>query len=152
MYQSVSKPLAIAASAFALCGPAFAENYVAISGGIAFQEDSENAGVFDGDFITGAGTTIPAGTVLPDGTAVGWNTGFDNGYLINLAFGRRYNIFRGEIEVSYQNAQVDTHTDVVAGGIALGAEDAGVLVTGADNLGISVADLVADGQGELESV
>jgi opacity protein-like surface antigen len=47
---------------------------------------------------------------------------------------------------------VDTHTGVTAGGAALGAADAAVLITGAAPLGATVADIVADGQGDITSV
>ena len=47
---------------------------------------------------------------------------------------------------------MDTHEGVHAGGAALGAADAAVLITGAAPLGVTVADLVADGQGEATSL
>lgn len=53
---------------------------------------------------------------------------------------------RFEAEYACASHDVDTHRNVQAAGIALGSEDAAVLVSGAAaNLGISVADLVADG-------
>jgi opacity protein-like surface antigen len=126
--------------------------YVSLSGGVSLLNDSDNAGAFDGAFTTGEGTTIPAGTVLPDGTSVGWTTDFDRGYALAGAIGRRYGAFRGEVEVAYQNNNVGSHTNVLVGGGAIGTEDAGVLVTGSGNLGVSVADLVADGQGGVETI
>ncbi|GJL95798.1 MAG: hypothetical protein DHS20C05_22030 [Hyphococcus sp.] len=142
----------IAASAV-LSGAALAQDYyISLSGGLNFQNSSDNAGVFVGPFTTGTGTTIPGGTVLPDGTDVGWNTEFENGYVINGAIGRKYDAFRGELEVSYQSAGVETHTGVSTAGIALDNEDAGVLITGSPNLGVSVGDLVAAGEGSLDTV
>lgn len=125
--------------------------YVSAHGGVAMLGDSDNAGEFSSDFTTGAGTAIPAGTVLPAGTDVGWSTEFDSGTSFGAAFGRDYGSWRGEVEVAFQSNDVDTHTNVAAGGIALGAEDAGVLITGSPNLGVNVADLVADGRGSVEA-
>ncbi|MEO1252105.1 MAG: acyloxyacyl hydrolase [Pseudomonadota bacterium] len=130
------------------------DTYVSVSGGATFLNDSDNEGTFVGDFATGEGTTIPAGTVLPDGTGVGWTTEFDTGWMVNGAVGRDFGWFRGEIEVGYQSNGVDTHTGVTAAGtIPLDSEDAAVLITGQDtNLGVTVGDLVAAGQGEVETV
>ncbi|MEL6364989.1 MAG: P44/Msp2 family outer membrane protein [Pseudomonadota bacterium] len=127
------------------------EGYVQLSLGASILSDSDNSGSFAGDFTTGEGTSIPAGTVLPDGTPVGWTTSFDTGLSFGAAIGARYGAFRGELEFARQGNDVDTHVGVEAGGIALGEEDAGVLVTGADNLGVSVADLVADGKGDIRT-
>ena len=126
--------------------------YVSISGGGAFLSDSENDGEFVGDFTTGEGTTIPGGTVLPDGTSVGWNSDFDTGWTLNGAVGRDYGSFRGEIELAFQSNGVDSHSGVSAAGIALDGEDAAVLVTGSPNLGVSVGDLVAAGQGDVRTI
>lgn len=129
------------------------ELYVSLSGGVSFLQDSENSGAFVGDFVTGEGTTIPAGTVLPNGTGVGWTTEFDTGFTVAGAVGMRFlDAFRGEIEVAYQSNDVDTHSGVTAGGIGLDAEDAGVLITGSGNLGTSVGNLVADGQGSVDTL
>ena len=128
------------------------DNYVAITGAFSLLQNSDNEGVFTAPFTTGAGTTIPGGTVLPAGTEVGWTTDFNNGYAVGAAFGRRYGALRGELELAWQRSGVDTHFDVVAGGIPLGTQDAGVLVTGSPNLGVSVADLVDDGQGGLRTI
>lgn len=125
--------------------------YVSLSGGVSMLSDSDNMGSFDGDFTTGEGTTIPSGTVLPDRTAVGWSTDFDTGYALSGALGRDYGYFRGELEVAYQSNGVGSHADVSAGGIALDAEDAGVLITGSPNIGVSVGDLVSDGQGDVST-
>lgn len=136
-----------------LTGAAVAEGYyVSGSGGLSFLNDSDNVGAFNGAFTTGEGTTIASGTVLPDGTAVGWETDFDTGYALSGAIGRDYGWLRGEIEVAYQSNGVDTHTDVTAGGIALAGEDAGVLITGSGNIGTSVGDLVAAGQGDVSTL
>lgn len=142
-----------AALAVIFAAPAYAQNnYISASAGVSLLQDSDNEGRFAGDFTTGAGTTVPAGAVLPDGTAVGWTTEFETGMALSAALGRDFGFFRGEIEVAWQENDVDTHRGVEAGGIALDSEDAGVLITGADNIGVSVGDLVADGRGELQTV
>jgi len=133
--------------------PAQANNYyVSLSGGLSLLGDSENEGAFDGDFTTGEGTTIPGGTVLPDGTEVGWETDFDTGFVVSGAIGKAYGSFRGELELAYQTNDIGSHASVSAAGIPLDSEDAGVLITGSSNIGISVGDLVADGQGDVSNL
>ena len=134
-------------------GVAYAEGYyISLSGGVSMLSDSQNEGSFIGDFTTGEGTAVPAGAVLPGGTSVGWDTSFDTGYSISGAIGRKYNFFRGEMEVAYQTNGVESHSNVVAGGIDLDTEDAGVLITGSSNIGTSVGVLVDDGQGDVSTV
>jgi opacity protein-like surface antigen len=142
------------AGVIALVGAAYAQDtYVSVSGGGSFLMDSDNEGSFVGDFTTGAGTTVPFGAVLPDGTDVGWTTEFDTGWTVNGALGRDFGFLRGEIEVGYQSNGVDTHAGVSAGGIALDNEDAAVLISGqATNLGVTVGDLVAAGEGDVKTV
>ncbi|MEM9706094.1 MAG: P44/Msp2 family outer membrane protein [Pseudomonadota bacterium] len=127
--------------------------YVSLSGGASFLDNSVNEGAFDGDFVSGAGTMIPAGTTLPSGTPVGWTTEFDTGFTISGAAGVRFwDNWRSELEVAYQDVGVGTHNGVSAADIPLGGEDAGVLITGSDNLGADVATIVADGQGDVSTV
>ena len=152
------RKFAISGAAFAIsvAGAALAQepskNYVTLSGGVSLLMDSENEGAFNGAFTTGEGTTIPSGVVLPDGTPVGWTTDFDTGYSIGAAIGRRYGAIRGELEVAWQRNGVETHYDVVAGGIPLADEDAGVLITGSSNIGASVADVVSAGEGNVRTI
>jgi len=136
----------------ALATPAMAQSYVSASAGFNLQVDSDNSGAFSRDFETGDGVAVPPGAILPAGTDVGWTTEFENGLFVSTAYGYRISeTLRVEAELSYQGADVDTHTDVQAGGGALGAVDAAVLITGAAPLGVTVADLVADGQGEVSA-
>ncbi|MEO1039416.1 MAG: outer membrane beta-barrel protein [Pseudomonadota bacterium] len=133
--------------------PAMAQQYVSGSAGFNFQAESDNSGAFSSDFTTGDGVAVPAGTVLPAGTSLEWTSEFDSGQFLAGAYGWRLNdAVRVEGEISYRQSDVDTHTDVAAGGGAIGAADAAVLITGAAPLGVTVADLVADGQGELTSL
>lgn len=127
--------------------------YASLSGGMSFQGDSDNEGVFPNGFTTGQGTTIPAGTALPAGTDVGWTTEFDNGFVVSGAIGKKTESgFRAEVELSYDSADVDTHIDVSAAGLDLTAEDAALLTGGADPLGLTVGQVVADGQGDISSL
>lgn len=140
------------ASAALFAGVAPAQQYVSASAGFNFQADSDNAGQFSREFITGDGIAVPPGAALPAGTDVGWTTEFDTGLFVAAAYGWRLtDTIRIEGELSYLGADVGTHTDVQAGGGALGAADAAVLITGSAPLGVTVADLVADGRGELTS-
>ena len=140
-------------AAAAVSGTAYADDYYAsVSGGVSLLSNSTNDGAFDGAFTTGEGTTIPAGTVLPDQAPVAWETDFDAGFAVAGALGKRYGAFRGEIEVAYQSNGVGSHAGVTAAGVALDTEDAGVLITGSPNIGVSVGDLVADGQGDVSNL
>lgn len=142
-----------AAAATLLAGPAAAQQYVSGSAGINLQADSDNAGALTRDFVTGDGVAVPAGTSLPSGTDVGWTTEFDTGLFLAGAYGLRFNeTFRVEAEISYTSSDVDTHTDVTVGGGPLGGADAAVLITGSPALGVTVADVVAAGQGDITSV
>lgn len=152
MLKFVGASCAMALALGALAPVANAQDwYASGSVGGVFLEDSDNSGAFSSDFTTGAGTTIPAGTVLPAGTPLGWTTEFDSGYAVSAAIGRRFGAFRGEIELAYQSNDVDTHAGVTALGIPLDAEDAGVLITGSPNLGVTVGDLVADARGSVDT-
>lgn len=136
-----------------LSGTAAAQQYVSGSAGFNFQTDSDNSGALSRDFVTGDGVAVPAGTSLPEGTSVGWTTEFDTGLFLSAAYGLRLNeAFRVEAEISYSAADVDTHTGVEVGGGDIGAADAAVLITGSAPLGVTVADLVADGQGEVTTL
>jgi len=126
--------------------------YISGSLGFAQQGDSDNSGAFDSAFTTGDGVAVPPGTVLDAGTSLGWTTEFDGALFASAAYGWRLNQFRLEGELSYSKNDVDTHVGVEAGGGALGAADAAVLITGAEPLGITVADLVADGQGDITNI
>lgn len=123
--------------------------YVSVSGGLSSLQSSSNAGELNSAFTTGAGTTIPGGTVLASGTSLSWDTMFKNGYNLGVAAGYSYgNGFRGEAEVRYIRNAISSHSNVSVGGGAIGTEDAGVLITGSDNLGANVSTIVADGQGQ----
>lgn len=122
--------------------------YASVSGGLSSLQSSSNEGALNSAFTTGAGTTIPGGTVLASGTSLSWDTMFKNGYNFGVAAGYSYgNGFRGEAEVRYIRNSISSHSNVAVGGGAIGTEDAGVLITGSANLGADVSTIVADGQG-----
>jgi opacity protein-like surface antigen len=155
----LSRLAAGAALAAIASTPALAQQYVSGSAGFNFQADSDNSGAFTRDFTTGDGVAVPAGTTLPTGTDLGWTTEFDEGLFLAAAYGYRFDTtmayggsLRIEGEISYTSADVDTHTGVTAGGAALGTADTAVLITGAAPLGVTVADTVADGRGDITSV
>lgn len=151
-FTAIAAFLGAAAFANGAAAQSSAEWYASLSGGAAFHLDSDNRGAFAAPFTTGAGTTISAGTVVPAGAALAWSTEYDVGYAVSGAIGRRYGMLRGEIEVAYQNNNIDSHRNVLIGGGAIGGEDAGVLITGSGNLGVTVADLVAKGEGDVRTV
>nr|WP_010132010.1 P44/Msp2 family outer membrane protein [Microbulbifer agarilyticus] len=133
---------------------AYADDGFYVSGSIAYNnmDDTGTNGRLTSDFVTGPGTTIPAGAVIPRGTRVQWQTDVDSGWGANLALGWRMNAFRIEAEYAYTENDVDRHDNVRVGGINIDNEDAAVLVTGASaNLGISVGDLVANGRGDFQT-
>jgi len=140
-----------AASAFFAVSTAAAQDwYVSGSIGYAQQNDSSNSGS-TGAFTTG---NLGDGSSLSvdAGTPYGWNTEFDGGTMISGEVGVEYGSnIRAGIEVSYQSSDVDTHTGVSLGGGSIDGVDAAALAGSPDPLGVTVGDLVADGQGEIES-
>ena len=143
--------IAGASSVLIMCAPAAAQDWY-VSGSIGFsqQNDSDNSGQ-TGAFTTGNigdGTTIDVAA----GTPYGWTTEFDGGTVFSAEVGMRYGSnLRGGIEISYQSADVDTHENVTLGGGSIDALDAAALAGAPDPLGVNVGDLVAAGQGEIES-
>ncbi|MEM6898178.1 MAG: P44/Msp2 family outer membrane protein [Pseudomonadota bacterium] len=142
----------LGASLLALAPSAGAEGwYVSGSGGASFQVDSDNQGE-TGAFITGNlgdGTTLD----IAAGTPLAFDTDFETGFVVSGEGGYYLdNGFRLALEVSYDESDVDTHTDVILGDAPIGALDAAALAGSAVPLGISVADLVADGQGDISEV
>ena len=126
--------------------------YAAVSIGTADTSSSDNAGRFTTDFTTGTVTGVNPPLTLPEGADVGWNTEFDKGDTYSIVLGNKNGSGRWELEYTEIDSDVETHTGVEAGGLALGAIDAGVLISGnVGDLGVSVADLVAAGQGSLET-
>jgi len=136
----------------AMASEPYGDWYAQISVGVSAQGDSDNSGAFAEEFSTGAGTTIDAGTALAAGTPVNWTTTFDYAPTGSIAFGRRFDSVRTEIELSYSVADVDKHKNVRAGDTVLTNEDAAVLITGQNTpLDLTVGELVADGQGQLKN-
>lgn len=153
MLRYLASPATAVIAAAAFASTASAQDYVSASAGFSFQSDSVNSGALTRDFTTGDGVAVPAGTVLPAGTSVGWDTEFDDGLFLAAAYGRRFDEnWRVEFEISQAKSDVDTHTDVTVGGGAIGAADAAVLITGSAALGATVAEIVADGQGEISTL
>lgn len=139
--------------AAAFAAPASVQQYVSASAGFNFQTDSDNAGAFTRDFVTGDGVAMPAGVTLPAGADVGWTMQFETGLFLAAACGVTLSeTVRVEAELSYLSADVDAHEGVQAGGSALGAANAAVLITGSAPLGVTMAELVAGGRGEATSV
>ena len=126
--------------------------YVSLHGGGSFLRDAENAGTLTAPFTTGTGTTIAPGTTIPEGANVGWDTHFDTGYAFGGAVGRDFGFLRTEIEASYQNNGVDFHEDAYLGASPLDGEDAGVLTPGSPAVGSTVGDVLADGQGDIDTI
>ncbi|WP_421790793.1 outer membrane protein [Hyphobacterium sp.] len=145
--------LAASAATLALAGTASAQNYVSVSGGFNLQADSGNSGALTRDFVTGNGVAVPAGTTLSQGTPIAWNTEFGTGGFFSGAIGREVieNV-RLEFEIAYSSADVDTHTNVTAGGNSIDAADAAVLITGSAPLGVTVGAAVADGRGDISTL
>ncbi len=143
------------AACFSFAGAAHAQEwYVGGYVGLANQADSDNSGEFTSAFVTGnGGTAIPTGTTLASGTSVGWNTEFDQGLAVGVEGGIRYaSNLRSGIEVSYTQADVDTHQGVLVGGGNIDGVDAAVLTGSATPLGATVGAVVADGRGEVTTL
>lgn len=142
-----------AASSLAADAPIKEGLYGSISGGFLKPSSSSNGATLTADFTTGMGTTIAQGTVWPDGTKLAWNSQFDNGYHGAVSLGFRYNTgFRTEFEVRYQRFDVQSHDTLLVNETVLSSEDAGLLITGSDALGSTVADFLIDDQGHIGSM
>jgi len=128
------------------------EIYVGGSLGYTVQNDSDNSGR-TGAFTTGnGGTAVPFGTAIADGTPYGWSTEFDDGYALSLETGVKSDRgFRSGLELTYQNTDIDKHKNVTLDGGSIDGIDAGALTGSATTLGATVGDVVADGQGSIES-
>ncbi|GAB3105202.1 porin family protein [Aestuariicella hydrocarbonica] len=126
--------------------------YISGSYGVSELDDVDNMGTFTSAFTTGEVTGVSPPLTVPAGSPVGWDTELDSGEAYSFALGMGFNEFRLELEYAVSDTDIDTHQGVSAAGIPLGTIDAGVLLSGnVGDLGISVADLVADGRGEVDS-
>lgn len=125
--------------------------YASGSIGINNQSDSDNSGT-TGAFTTGDigdGSTID----VASGTPYGWNTEFDSGLALSAEVGKSFgNGWRVAGELAYTSADVDTHTDVTLGGGSIDGLDAASIASSPTPLGVTVAQVVADGQGEVENL
>ena len=137
-------------SALALSAtPAMAGDwYLSGSIGALNQSDSDNEGA-TGAFTTGNlgdGSTL----AVADGTPYGWNTDFETGASYAIEVGKRTDKgLRFGAEGVFTNADVDTHTNVTLGGGSIDAVDAAAIAGSPDPLGVTVAQVVADGRGEI---
>lgn len=131
--------------------PAFAESgpYVGVSGGLALPENSENAGEF-----TGTVPATPDFGEIPNGTPLGWNTDFDNGFAIGGQVGYAFdNGLRVELEATYTEFDVNRHFGLTAGGANIDNVDVAVLTRGAaDPANPTVGAVIADGRGSVSNL
>jgi len=124
--------------------------YVSGSVGVLSQSDSDNEGR-TGAFTTG---NLGDGSTLnvASGTDYGWTTDFDTGSAFAVEIGKKKaNGLRFGLEYVQTSADVDTHTNVTLGGGSIDAVDAAALAGSPTPLGVTVADVVADGQGEIKN-
>lgn len=136
----------------AASGASAQDFYISGSLGQSFTDDVSTNGSFASAFTTGTVTGVNPPLTLPAGAPVRWSTDLDDGMFYSLALGLDTDFLRYEFEYSQAGFDINSHRDVTAGGIALGAIDAGVLISGnVGDLGVSVANLVADGRGEIET-
>ena len=147
--MKLMKSVAAIAAGLVIVGAASAQEYY-VGGSIGFtqQNDSDNSGS-TGAFTTGNlgdGSTLDVAA----GTSYGWSTEFDGGTAFSGEFGARYgNGFRAGAEIVYSQADVDTHTGVTLGGGSIDAVDAAAIASSPDPLGVTVAQVVADGRGDI---
>ena len=149
------KNLLLAGIGFVLALPmtvAAGEWYIGGSLGYNMQADSSNSGD-TGTFTTGNGSpAVPFGTSIPSGTNYGWDTSFDGGIALSAEAGLMYNSgFRSGIELTFSNADVDSHSGVTLGGTTIDGVDAAVLTGSRNKSGASVGQVVADGRGDISS-
>jgi opacity protein-like surface antigen len=143
--------ISVAAVAIASAQTAHAQGwYAGGSVGILMQDDSDNSGA-TGAFTTGNGSpAVPNGTAVAAGTPYGWNTEFDDGMAISGEIGMRYGGgLRSGLELAYSKSDVDRHSGVTLGGTVIDGVDAAVLTGSATQLGVTVGQVVDDGQGDI---
>lgn len=142
----------LALGAFTIvASPAVAQEwYIGGSIGINNQSDSDNSGS-TGAFTTGNlgdDTTLDVAA----GTDYGWDTEFDSGIAYGVEAGLSYDSgLRSGIEITRTDADVDTHTNVTLGGGSIDALDAASVASSPTPLGVTVADVVADGRGDISA-
>ncbi len=141
----------IALSSLTMFNVALAQDgYLGGSVGLALQSDSNNTGQ-TGAFTTGNlgdGTTLD----VASGTPYGWDTEFESGLALSAEIGVRYpNNWRIGMELAYTGGDIDTHNGVTLGGGSIDAVDAAAIASSPDPLGVTVATVVADGQGDISS-
>ncbi|MEM0986862.1 MAG: outer membrane beta-barrel protein [Pseudomonadota bacterium] len=147
----ILKCIAALGLAVSLSSTASAQDwYVGGTIGFSQQNDSPNSGE-TGAFTTGNlgdGSTL----AVAEGTEYGWDTEFDSGLALSGEAGLRFeNGFRAAVEVTYSEADVDTHEGVTLGGGNIDGVDAAALAGAPDPLDVTVGALVADGQGDISS-
>ena len=133
-----------------MCLPAAAQTYVSGSLGYLMQSDSDNSGS-TGAFTTGNlgdGTTLDVAA----GTPYGWTTEFDTSWSVSGEIGvAKDNGLRYGAEIAYSKSDVDTHKNVTLGGGSIDGVDAAAIAGSPTALGVTVADVVADGRGDTSS-
>ncbi len=143
IFASCGAVLAVAAfpSAALADGP-----YVGVSGGIVLPEDSTNEGE-----TTAEVPATPDFGSIPVGSEVAWDTEFDNGFALGGQVGYAFdNGLRVELEGSYNEYGVDTHSNLTVGGAVLDGVDSAVLTRGAaDAANPTVGAVLADGTGDV---
>lgn len=149
--MKISRFLAAGAALSVLAAPALAQQwYVAGSAGIVSQSDSANQGR-TGAFTTGNlgnGSTLDVAA----GTPYGWTTEFKHGFSVSGEIGARYDRgLRAGVEIAYSKSDVDTHRNVSLAGGSIDGVDAAAIAGSPTPLGVSVADVVADGRGDVAS-
>lgn len=148
-YSSLRLIAAGAAAFLALPSAALAEGpYVGVSGGISLPGDSRNSGQFDA-----AVPATPDFAEIPAGTALGWNTEFDNGYAVNGQVGYAFaNGLRVELEGAFTRYGIQRHSGLTVGGTNIDAVDVAVLTRGAPSAANpTVGTVLDDGRGRVSN-
>ena len=122
--------------------------YIGVSGGVVLPEDSDNSGAFD--------ATVPAtpdfGELAAD-TELAWATDVATGFAINGQVGYAFdNGFRAELEASYTQYDVKSHSGLTVGGTNIDTTDVAILTRGAaDPANLTVGEVIGDGQGQVSN-
>lgn len=152
MFSQLRSSILLGSLLLAASGASAQAFYVSGSLGQSFAPDVKTDGSFGSAFTTGSVTGVTPPLTLPAGAPVSWDTSLDDGLFYSLAIGLDTDFLRYEFEYSRADFDVSSHRGVTAGGLALGAIDAGVLISGnVGDLGLSVADLVATDSGQVET-
>ena len=133
-------------------GPLLAEDfYIAGTVGINDPQNSNSAGNFVNNFVSGQGTVFNSPVTFAAGSPFSWETDFADGETYFLAAGYKYKSYRVELALQRSSNTVTSQSDMVLSSTNLTSIDAGVLITGnVGDTGVNTGLFLSEG-GRMET-